>query len=184
VPRVDLLGFSLGGMVAQQILFERPALVRRAILVGTGGPGASGMFPAEVTREATKYPGDADVMLDLFFSPSEAGQAAGRRHVQRIFSRTDREPASSRQTMEAHHTAIRSWGDLDGEAFARLLDVRQPVPIVNGAHDIMIPPYNAYALSQQLPDAQLILYPDAGHGSLFQYPEWFVHDASRFLGRD
>jgi pimeloyl-ACP methyl ester carboxylesterase len=183
LPRVDVLGFSLGGMVAQQVLFDRPELIRRAILVGTGGPGAAGMFSPEVTMAASKVPSDAESLLFLFFQPTTASQAAGGRYLHRMFERVDREPAATRQTIQAHLAAIRAWGEANGETFARLRQVEQPVLVVNGTHDIMIPTFNAYALSQQIPNAHLILYPDAGHGSLFQYPDWFVHDASRFLGR-
>jgi len=184
LTRVDVLGFSLGGMIAQQVLFVRPALIRRAILVGTGGPGAAGMFSPEVTTAATGIPSDADSILSLFFPPSPVGQSAGRRYLRRMLMREDREPATTRQTIQAQLAAIRAWGEANGDVFARLRRIEQPVLVVNGTHDIMIPSFNAYALSQQIPDAQLILYPDAGHGSLVQYPEWFVHDASRFLERD
>jgi pimeloyl-ACP methyl ester carboxylesterase len=184
LTRVDVLGFSLGGMIAQQVLFVRPALIRRAILVGTGGPGAAGMFSPEVTTAATGIPSDADSVLSLFFPPSPVGQSAGRRYLRRMLMREDREPATTRQTIQAQLAAIRAWGETNGEVFARLRRIEQPVLVVNGTHDIMIPSFNAYALSQQVPGAQLILYPDAGHGSLVQYPEWFVHDASRFLERD
>jgi pimeloyl-ACP methyl ester carboxylesterase len=184
LTRVDVLGFSLGGMIAQQVLFVRPALIRRAILVGTGGPGAAGMFSPEVMTAATGIPSDADSILSLFFPPSPVGQSAGERYLRRMLMRGDREPATTQQTIQAQLAAIRAWGEANGEVFARLGRIEQPVLVVNGTHDIMIPSFNAYALSQQVPDAQLILYPDAGHGSLVQYPDWFVHDASRFLERD
>lgn len=181
---VDILGFSLGGMVAQQMAFDRPELIRRLILAGTGGPGAAGMFRPEIVVAATKIPADAQSLLFLFFQPSGASQAAGGRYLQRMLVRADREPPTTRQTIEAHLSAIRGWGEANGEAFARLREISSPVLVINGAHDIMIPSFNAYALSQQIPNAQLILYPDAGHGSLFQYPDWFVHDAARFLERE
>lgn len=171
-------------MIAQQILFDRPGLIRRAILAGTGGPGASGVFSPEVTREATKVPSDADSLLSLFFQPSAASQAAGRRYLGRMLSRQPREPATGRQAIDAQLAAISAWGEADSGAFARLKAIQQPVLVVNGVHDIMIPSLNAYALSQQLPQAQLILYPDAGHVSLFQYPDWSVHDITRFLERE
>jgi pimeloyl-ACP methyl ester carboxylesterase len=180
--RVDLLGFSLGGMVAVRILFDRPGLIRRAILVGTGGPGAEGMFRSDVAMAASKVPSDAVTLLSLFFQPTASSQAAGRRYLQRMLMRTDREPPATSQTIQAHLAAIRAWGESNGDLFGRLKGIEQPVLVLNGTHDIMIPTFNAYALSQQIPNAQLILYPDAGHGSLFQYPEWFVQDVSRFLG--
>jgi pimeloyl-ACP methyl ester carboxylesterase len=184
LPRVDVLGFSLGGMIAQQMLFERPDLIRRAILAGTGAPGADGMFSPEIVMAAAKIPSDAESLMFLFFSPTQRSQAAGRRYLQRMLTRKEREPATTKQTIDAHLAAIRAWGEMNGPAFARLKAVEQPILVVNGTHDIMIPAFNAFALSQQLPNVQLILYPDSGHGSLFQYPEWFVHDVSRFLARD
>jgi pimeloyl-ACP methyl ester carboxylesterase len=184
VTQIDLLGFSLGGMVAQQVLFDRPALVRRAILAGTGAPGADDIFGAEVTAAATKVPQGAGDLLFLFFEPTPTSQAAGGRYLRRMMARTDREPPTTEQVMRAHLAAIRAWGAMDGGAQARLKGVEQPILVVNGSHDIMIPTVNAFELSQQLPNAELVLYPDAGHGSMFQYPERFVDDASRFLARD
>jgi pimeloyl-ACP methyl ester carboxylesterase len=138
---------------------------------------------SEVTSEATKLPASAESIQSLFFTPSAASQAAGKRYPGRMMARKEREPASTRQTIDAHLAAIRAWGEGNEEAFAPLERIRQPALVVHGAHDIMIPTFNAYILSQQIPNAHLILYPDAGHGALFQYAEWFVQDASRFLGR-
>ena len=148
--RVDLLGFSLGGMVAQQVLFDDPARVRRAILAGTGGPGASGMF----------------------------GPGA------MLAAREVREPTVTDGSARSQLAALRAWGEENGDVFARLKGIHQPVLVVHGTHDILIPSFNAFALSQQIRDAQLILYPEAGNGSMLQHPDWFVHDALRFLGRD
>jgi pimeloyl-ACP methyl ester carboxylesterase len=183
VTPIDLLGFSLGGMVAQQILFDRPALVRRAILAGTGGPGAVDMFNAEVTAAATKMPPDAASLLFLFFEPTPTSQAAGGRYLQRMMARTEREPLPTEVVMQPQLTAIHAWGAMGGTP-RRMKSVEQPILVLNGSHDIMIPTVNAFVLSQQLPKAELILYPDSGHGSLFQYPELFVDDASRFLDRE
>src|SRR5262249_26541001 len=131
---VDLLGFSLGGMIAQQMLFVRPELIRRAILVGTGGPGAAGMFNPEVTRQATKVPSDADSLLFLFFTPTATSQTAGKEYLRRMMARTEREPATTAETIRAHMAAIRAWGEMNGDTFVRLRGIEHPVLVVNGAH--------------------------------------------------
>jgi len=177
---VDLLGFSLGGMVAQQILLERPELVRTAILVGTGPRGSAGVFSSDVEKAASKIPADAQSLLSLFFEPSESSQSAGRRHVERLMLRTDREPPTGENTVKAHVAAIRAWTRKPASP-DRLANVKVPVLVVSGSHDIMIPTANSYNLSQQLPNAELIVYPDSGHGSLFQYPVRFERDVARFV---
>lgn len=177
---VDLLGFSLGGMVAQQILIERPDLVRTAILVGTGPRGSAGVFSPDVEKAASKIPADAQSLLSLFFEPSESSQSAGRRHVERLMLRTDREPPTGETTVRAHIAAIRAWTQKPASPDG-LASVRQPVLVVSGSHDIMIPTANSYDLSQQLPNGELIVYPDSGHGSLFQYPERFTRDVAGFV---
>ena len=106
---VDLLGFSLGGMVAQQVLIGRPDLVRAAILVGTGPRGSAGVFSPDVEKAASKSPADAQSLLSLFFEPSESSQNAGRRHLERLMLRADREPPASENTVRAHVAAIRAW---------------------------------------------------------------------------
>jgi pimeloyl-ACP methyl ester carboxylesterase len=177
---VDLLGFSLGGMVAQQILVEHPDLVRTAILVGTGPRGSTGVFSPDVEKAASKIPADAQSLLSLFFEPSESSQSAGRRHVERLMLRTDREPPSGENTVRAHVAAIRAWTQKPASPDG-LASVKQPVLVVSGSHDIMIPTANSYDLSQHLPNGELIVYPDSGHGSLFQYPERFTRDVAGFV---
>lgn len=177
---VDLLGFSLGGMVAQQVLIGRPDLVRAAILVGTGPRGSAGVFSPDVEKAASKSPADAQSLLSLFFEPSESSQNAGRRHLERLMLRADREPPASENTVKAHVAAIRSWTQKPA-APDRLANVKLPVLVVSGSHDVMIPTANSYNLSQQLPNGELIVYPDSGHGSLFQYPERFARDVARFV---
>ena len=184
IPRMDVLGFGLGGMIAQQVLFDRPDRVRRVVLAGTGGPGAAGMFGAAVVARATEVPPRDESLLFTHFTPSTASQAAGARHLQRLRARKDRVPPTSRECVTAQLAAVRSWADVNGEAFARLRRVTRPVLVVGGAHDALIPAFNAFALSQQVPDAQLILYPDAGHGVLCQEPQAVADDALRFLERE
>ena len=177
---VDLLGFSLGGMVAQQVLIARPDLVRTAILVGTGPRGSTGMFPPDVEKAASKIPADPQSLLSTFFEPSESSQSAGRRHIDRLMLRADREPAAGENTVRAHVAAIRAWAQKPASTDG-LANVTLPVLVVSGSHDVMIPTTNAYNLSQQLPNGELIVYPDSGHGSLFQYPERFTRDVAGFV---
>jgi pimeloyl-ACP methyl ester carboxylesterase len=178
---IDLVGFSLGGMVAQQLLLDRPALIRKAILVGTGPRGSVDVFPPDVVKAATRYPADPRSLLFLFFEQTQTSQVAGHQYLERMMLRTDREPPTTEQVMHAHLAAIQEWAREPREPDS-LARVRQPILVVNGSHDIMIPTINSFTLAQQLPNAELIIYPDSGHGSLFQYPERFASDASRFLG--
>ena len=182
--QVDLLGFSLGGFVAQQVTLGHPDLVRRVVLAGTGPQGGEGMdrFTPAVEAVATKEKSGPDSLLFLFFEPTATSQAAGRAFLQRLGARTtDRDEPSSLQTRDAQLKAIQAWGVPEGERYARLKQIRQPVFVANGTNDIMVPTVNSFILSQRLPNAYLILYPDSGHGFLFQYAELFVEHVSRFL---
>ena len=185
LKQIDLLGFSLGGFIAQQLLLDRPDLYRRAILAGTGPQGGKGMqsFTPAVAAAATKYPTDGSERKFLFFGPSVSSQAAGDDFLQRIRTRTiDRDPVATVPVMQGQGKAIGAWGAASNDDYiSRLKEIRVPVLVVNGSDDIMIPSVNAFDLSQHIPSAQLILYPDAGHGALFQYAELFVAHANLFL---
>jgi pimeloyl-ACP methyl ester carboxylesterase len=184
LKRVDLLGFSLGGFVAQQIIRESPDLIRRAILAGTGPQGGEGMdnFTPKVTEHATRDKPILEDFLYLFFSPSEASQAAGRAFWQRRHARPDQDAPASLATMGAQANAIAAWGAVpQSDRYASLRAIRQPVLVVNGADDIMVPTINSFILQQNIPTATLIIYPDSGHGAIFQYPGLFVSHARLFL---
>ena len=123
-----------------------------------------------------------DAFLYLFFRPSPASQAAGRAFWERRhLRRHDADRASTLQTMAAQRAAIVGWGKVSGERYAELDNIRQRTLVVNGSHDIMIPTINSYNLSQRIPQAQLIIYPDSGHGALFQFSELFVAHGTLFL---
>jgi pimeloyl-ACP methyl ester carboxylesterase len=123
-----------------------------------------------------------EAFLYLFFRPSDTSQAAGRRFWERRHLRTENvDPPSSPQTMAAQRAAIVEWRDARGERESELRSIQQPTLVVNGSHDIMVPTINSYVLSQNIPRAQLIIYPDSGHGSLFQFPELFVAHGRMFL---
>jgi pimeloyl-ACP methyl ester carboxylesterase len=183
---VDLLGFSLGGMVAQQAALERPSLIRRMLLVGTAPEGGEDIMHVE-KPELGRIFSDAGLsgyerLVRLFFTPSDASRKAGQEFVARLGLRTtDREPVSGPMVAQAQLAAFRAWERVDGERFAKLRRITQPCLVVNGMFDRMIPVRNSYFLAEHLPDATLLVFPDAGHGSLFQYPDAFVAQAKLFL---
>jgi pimeloyl-ACP methyl ester carboxylesterase len=186
LKRVDLLGYSLGGMVAQQIALERPSLVRKMLLVATAPEGGEDIMHME-KPELKKITDDPDLpglekLVRLFFAPSESSQTAGEAFAARLEARKrDREPLAGPNVAMAQITAFRAWEHFNGERFAKLAKVTQPCLVVNGVFDNMIPVRNSYMLSEHLPNAMLLTYPDAGHGSLFQFHKSFVRQASLFL---
>ena len=185
----DVLGFSLGGMIAQQMAQDRPSIFRRMILVGTAPRGGEDIMHLEKPTLA-RHLADPSlrgyaVLQKLFFAPSESSQAAGAAFVQRLSQRKeDRDPVSGPEVAAAQVAAFRDWERFGGERFAELRRIRQPTLVVNGIHDEMIPIPNSYRLSQHLPNAVLMTYPDSGHGSLFQFHESFVRQANAFLASD
>jgi pimeloyl-ACP methyl ester carboxylesterase len=181
---VDLLAHSMGGLIAQQVALDRPKLVRRLVLVGTGprgGVGIGEMPPETQALFFKKYEHQEEMWLPILFSPSEASQSAGRAYLARMMARKDRDAAVSMETVQAQATAIGAYGAEKDETYAHLKDLRQPTLVVNGNNDIIIPTINSYLLQQHAPNAQLILYPDANHGAHHQYHELFVRHVSIFL---
>jgi pimeloyl-ACP methyl ester carboxylesterase len=183
LTQVDLLGFSLGGFVAQVVAAEHPGLVRRIILAGTGPEGGEGIQNIGSVVERGLRESPEQPRLYLFFERSERSQRAGRAFIERQAVRTDdRDPDISAETYNAQLAAIVAWGTSQtGGAATRLGRITQPVLVVNGKTDVMVPTSNSYALFQGLPDATVILYQDSGHGALFQYAEEFVREGLRFL---
>jgi len=186
IATCDVLGFSLGGMVAQQMVQDRPSVFRRMLLVGTAPRGGEDIMHLEKPTLA-KYLQDPSyhgyaVLQKIFFAPTESSQAAGAAFIGRLSQRTeDRDTPSGPQVAKAQIAAFREWEQWTGERFADLRGIRQPTLVVNGVHDEMIPVRNSYWLSENLPNAVLLTYPDSGHGSLFQYHEAFTRQASAFL---
>ena len=187
LTQLDVLGFSLGGVLAQVIALERPALVRRMLLVGTAPEGGEDIMHLE-KPELKRILDDPNAQglqrfVRLFFAPSESSQTAGQAYARRLAARPqDREPVSGPNVTAAQLTAFRAWERGDGgERFAKLRQIRQPCLVVNGVLDQMISIRNSYALAEHLPRAMLLTYPDAGHGSLFQYHDSFVRQTSLFL---
>ncbi|MET3906577.1 pimeloyl-ACP methyl ester carboxylesterase [Bradyrhizobium sp. S3.3.6] len=181
LTEVDVLGFSIGGMVAQEIAIQAPDLVRRLILVGTGPRGADMATSRSAEIFAATYDSPEYLWLAVHFSPSPSSQAAGLAFLERKLSRDDRDPEVSGEAASAQREAIGKYIAPAESVFDRLKNIRQPTLIVQGSNDVIIPTVNSYILQQNLPNAQLILYPDANHGSFYQYPELFVSQADQFL---
>jgi pimeloyl-ACP methyl ester carboxylesterase len=187
LTRVDVLGFSLGGMVAQVIALKRPALLRRIILTGTGPEGGVGVAmdrPELLKIFVDQQMPSSEKLLKLFFETTETSQAAGRQFVQRLARRTeDKDIPTTAEAAGAQVAAMAAWAKSGGKPYADLRKVTQPVLVTNGNNDTMIPTVNSFTLSTHLPNAQLIIYPDSGHGSLFQHAGAFTSHVSEFLDR-
>lgn len=189
VKTCDVLGYSLGGMVAQQMALDRPGVFRRMILVGTAPRGGEDIMHLEKATLA-RYLSDPTlkgyaVLQKIFFAPTQSSQAAGAAFISRLMRRTaDREPVSGPEVAAAQMAAFRDWEQFSGERFSELKRIHQPTLVVNGIHDEMIPVANSYWLSANLPNSVLLTYPDSGHGSLFQFHESFTRQAAAFLASD
>jgi pimeloyl-ACP methyl ester carboxylesterase len=181
---MDLFGFSLGGFVAQEVVLLRPRLVRRLIQAGTGPQGGRGMhaWNEEASAHAFKDVQDAEDVLYLFFAPTETSQSKGKEFVERIFTRDqDRDQIPALTVRDAQAEAITDWSIPDMSRLARLAGITQPTLVANGSTDLMVPTVNSYLLAGHLPHAELTIYPDAGHGFLFQYPHEFAAEVNNFL---
>jgi pimeloyl-ACP methyl ester carboxylesterase len=173
-------------MVAQQMVQDRRSIFRRMLLVGTAPRGGNDIMHLEKPSLARPLQDPTNrgyaVLKKIFFTPTDSGQAAGEAFIGRLAQRkSDLEPPSGPKVAHAQIAAFREWERFEGERFANLRGIRHPTLVVNGVHDEMIPVFNSYALAENLPNAVLLTYPDAGHGSLFQYHESFVRHASAFL---
>jgi pimeloyl-ACP methyl ester carboxylesterase len=182
--QVDLFGFSMGGMVAQQLALKEPGLVRKLILAGTGpagGPGiatVAGVVNYDILRAAFTR---QDVKQYLFFTRTPDGIAAGQAFLQRLQERTgnrDREITVSAYLAQLR--ALQAWGEHPPDD---LSVVRQPALVANGDDDRMVPTSNSHDLARRLPNSRLVIYPDAGHGGVFQYHEDFVARSLAFLAQ-
>ncbi|HTZ16689.1 MAG TPA: alpha/beta hydrolase [Mycobacterium sp.] len=178
---VDFLGFSLGGMVAQQIAFEQPEMIRRMILCGTGPRGGEKMTFTELSIDELEDP--VALILKSFFTPSEPSQRAGNAYLGRLSLReAERVSSVTLTSADAQLHAIREWGTIPAEnRYAMLKAMPQPALIVHGNKDIVVDPINAFILEEHLPYATLLVLPDASHGAQSQHADVFLANARLFL---
>jgi pimeloyl-ACP methyl ester carboxylesterase len=184
LSQTDLLGFSIGSFVAQQIALVRPAIVRRLVLASSAPQGAAGMhgWAPEVIGAVGTPNTSPEGYLDVFFTQSESSRQAGKETLQRIYARTqDRDTATAWATREAQYDAVCTWGIPDHAKLQRLSALDMPVFVANGDSDPMILPRYSFLLAGLIPDARVKIYPDSAHGFLFQHHAEFATDVDEFL---
>jgi pimeloyl-ACP methyl ester carboxylesterase len=182
--QVDLLGFSIGSFVAQQIALTRPAIVRRLVLASAAPQGAAGMhgWVPDVIGAIGTPQTSPEEYLGVFFAASFASRQAGQEALQRMYARTeDRDVATTWATREAQYDAVCTWGIPDHALLQRLSCLQLPVFVANGDSDPMILPHYSYLLAGLVPQAQVKIYPDSAHGFLFQHHTEFAADVEAFL---
>jgi pimeloyl-ACP methyl ester carboxylesterase len=185
LSEADVLGFSIGGFVAQEIALIRPALVRRLVLAGTGPKGGPGMhgWREDIAAAARLNQSTADSLLHIFFAPTDSSRAKGREFLGRFMARkADRDEPSSLAARDAQYDAIVEWGIPDHGGLQRLSAIRCPTLIIQGDSDVLIPTRLSHLMAGLIPDAQIRIYPDAAHAFLFQEPEQVAADVNAFLG--
>jgi pimeloyl-ACP methyl ester carboxylesterase len=184
LQQVDLFGFSMGGMVAQEIVLMKPSLVRRMIITGTGPAGGEGISKVARVTYLDMLRGlltGQDPKQFLFFTRTPAGISAGKAFLQRIAERTEgRDKKITVAALQAQLKALRRWGQ---KTPADLSKVLHPVLVANGDNDRMVPSQNTHDLAQRLPNSELVIYPDSGHGAVFQFHADFVARSLEFLSR-
>jgi pimeloyl-ACP methyl ester carboxylesterase len=183
--RVDLLGFSLGSFVAQEIALIRPDLLRRIVLASSAPQGAAEMhgWPPEVINAVGVPDVTPQGYLSVFFAPTNTSREAGKQAAGRIFGarETDRDEPTTWQTRQGQYDAVCAWGIPNHSLLQRVAAIDLPVFVANGDSDPMIPPHYSYLLAGLLPDARVKIYPDSAHGFLFQHHGEFAADVNAFL---
>jgi len=182
LKQVDLLGFSLGGFVAQEIALSEPKLIRRVVLAGTGPAGGVGIEKVGAVSWPLIVKGILtfkDPKTYLFFTSTPNGRRAARTFLARLKERKDdRDKAVTPRVFLRQLKAITAWGKQPPQ---NLGAIDKPVLVANGDHDIMVPSENSGDMARRIPGADLVLYSDAGHGGIFQYHDQFLVRVTAFL---
>jgi pimeloyl-ACP methyl ester carboxylesterase len=182
---IDLLGFSIGGFVAQEMALVRPPLVRRLVLAATGPKGAPGMHTwRQDIADAARGESKPENLLYIMFAHTETSQAKGMEFLGRFMERQEgRDAPTSDAARDAQYDAIVEWGIPDHAALQRLTGIKSPTLIIQGDNDLMIPTKLSHLMAGLIPDARIRIYPDAAHGFLFQYPAEVAAEVNAFLAR-
>ena len=182
--KVNLLGFSMGSFISEQIVLTNPALVNKIILTGTGPKGAEGLSNLPNLLKQTIGLTQEQSFLVSHFTQSSASQAAGKLSFERILKRLEnRDTPVTNESAYAGLKAVLAWAQPNADAFNELKNIKNPVLVVQGESDLLVPVVNAVNLSNSIPGARLIVYKDAGHGALYQYHDEFVQATSDFLNK-
>jgi pimeloyl-ACP methyl ester carboxylesterase len=184
LDRVDMLGFSIGSFVAQEIALIRPAVVRRLVLASSAPRGAPGMhgWAPEMIGAVGGRASSPEGYLSVFFAGSAVSRQAGMETLGRLTARTDdRDKPTTWQTVQAQYDAVCDWGVPDHGRLQRVTAIDMPVFVANGDSDPMILPHYSYLLAGLIPDTQIKIYPDSAHGFLFQHHTEFAEDVEAFL---
>ena len=185
LAEIDLLGFSIGGFVAQEMALVRPTLVRRLVLAATGPKGAPGMHGwRDDIAAAARGESKPENLLYIMFAHTEASQGKGMEFLGRFMERQDgRDAPTTDAVRDAQYDAIVEWGIPDHAALQHLTGIKSPTLVIQGDDDLMIPTKLSHLMAGLIPDARIRIYPDAAHGFLFQYPTEVAADVNAFLAR-
>jgi pimeloyl-ACP methyl ester carboxylesterase len=186
LSEVDLLGFSIGGFVAQEITLVRPTMVRRLVLAATGPKGAPGMHGwRDDIASAARGESKPENLLYIMFAPTESSQRKGMEFLGRFMERQEeRDTPTSDAARDAQYDAIVEWGIPDHAALQRLTGIKSPTLVIQGDGDLMIPTKLSHLMAGLIPDVQIQIYPDSAHGFLFQYPTDVAAQVNAFLAGD
>ena len=185
LEKVYLLGFSLGGLIAQYLAERHPGLVSKMILAGTGPKGSEGITEILNVVSAGMSDGPSKVLRNIFFTKTVRGVSAGEEFLQRLQLRKEnRDIPTAGAAVKAQATAIITSGHEKDPEYRQLLNIKQPVLIVNGTEDLIVPAINSFTLSKYLINSKLILWSDSGHGAIFQHSQEFAEAATAFLAAE